>query len=110
VYPRAIQSVSTSQNQRYTSIKSIFKNPTTPDGRRRGLRGSRKNVNILKTWVGAQCECMTSLPIFLRHLVEKRQEDIDDQAENFIDFEKGLDWTFGMVRHEGKKQTVERSN
>jgi hypothetical protein len=37
-----------------------------------------------------------------------RQEDLGDQAENFIDFEQGLDWTFGMVRHEVKRQTAER--
>jgi hypothetical protein len=26
-----------------------------------------------------------------------RQEDLGDQAKNFIDFEQGLDWTLGMV-------------
>jgi hypothetical protein len=51
---------------------------------------------------------MTSLPRGLRRLVGKRQEDLDDQAENFIDFEQGLDWTFGMVGHEVKRQTAER--
>jgi hypothetical protein len=25
----------------------------------------------------------------------KIQEDLDDQAKNFIDFEQGLDWTLG---------------
>jgi hypothetical protein len=28
-------------------------------------------------------------------------------VENFIDFEKGLDWTFGVAGHEDKRQTVE---
>jgi hypothetical protein len=40
---------------------------------------------------------MTSLPKGLQRLVEKIQEDLDDQAENFVDFESGLDWTFIMV-------------
>jgi hypothetical protein len=38
---------------------------------------------------------MTSLPRGLRKLIRKRQEDLDDQAENFIDFEQGLDWILG---------------
>jgi hypothetical protein len=37
-----------------------------------------------------------------------KQEDLGDQAKNFIDFEQGLDWTFGMVGHEVKRQTAER--
>jgi hypothetical protein len=40
----------------------------------------------------------------------KIQEDLDDQAENFIDFEQGLDLTFGIARHEGKRQNAERPN
>jgi hypothetical protein len=28
-------------------------------------------------------------------------------AENFIDFEQGLDWSFGVARHEDKRQTAE---
>jgi hypothetical protein len=36
------------------------------------------------------------------------QEDLGDQADNFIDLEQGLDWTLGMVGHEVKRQTVER--
>jgi hypothetical protein len=51
---------------------------------------------------------MNSLPGGLRRVVEKRQEDLDDEIENFIDFEQGFDWTFGMVGHEVKRQTVER--
>jgi hypothetical protein len=51
---------------------------------------------------------MTSLPIGLQQLVGKRQEDLGDQAENFIDFEQGLDWTFGMVGHEVKRQNEKR--
>jgi hypothetical protein len=27
-----------------------------------------------------------------------KQEDLDDQAKNFSDFEQGLDWTFGDGR------------
>jgi hypothetical protein len=37
-------------------------------------------------------------------------ENLDDQTEGFIDFEQRLDWTFGMVGHEGKRQTVEGPN
>jgi hypothetical protein len=37
-----------------------------------------------------------------------KQEDLGDQAKNFIDFEQGLDWTLGMVGHEVKRQTAER--
>jgi hypothetical protein len=33
--------------------------------------------------------------------------DLGDQAENFSDFEQGLDWNFDMARHEGKRQTTE---
>jgi hypothetical protein len=36
-----------------------------------------------------------------------RQEDLGDQAENFSDFEQGLDWTFRMVGNEGKRETAE---
>ena len=28
-------------------------------------------------------------------------------AENFIDFEQGLDWSCGVVGHEEKRQTIE---
>jgi hypothetical protein len=38
-----------------------------------------------------------------------RKEDLDDQADNFIDFEQGLDWSFGVVGHENKRQTEEGS-
>jgi hypothetical protein len=48
-----------------------------------------------------------SLPIGIRHIIGNKQEDIGDQVENFIDFEKGIDWTFGVARHEDKRQTVE---
>jgi hypothetical protein len=51
---------------------------------------------------------MISLPGGLCWLIEKRQEDLDDQAGKFIDFEQGLDWTFGMARHEVKIQNEER--
>jgi hypothetical protein len=51
---------------------------------------------------------MNSLARGLRWVVKKRQEDLDDEVDNFIDFEQGLDWTFGMVRHEVKRQTTER--
>jgi hypothetical protein len=27
-------------------------------------------------------------------------------AENFIDFEQGLDWSFRVVEHEYKRQTI----
>jgi hypothetical protein len=27
----------------------------------------------------------------------KRQEDLDDEAEKFVDFESGIYWTFGTV-------------
>ena len=37
------------------------------------------------------------------------QRIFDDQTEGFIDFEQRLDWTFGMVGHEGKRQTAEGS-
>jgi hypothetical protein len=37
-----------------------------------------------------------------------RQKDLGYQANNFIDFEQGIDWTVGMVGHEGKRQFVER--
>ena len=39
---------------------------------------------------------MSSLPKGLLRLVRNIQEDLDDQVENFIDFESGLDWTLGM--------------
>jgi hypothetical protein len=51
---------------------------------------------------------MTSLPRGLRWLIGKIQEDLDDQEENFVDFEQGLDWIYGMSKHEVKRQTVER--
>jgi hypothetical protein len=51
---------------------------------------------------------MNSLPGGLRRVVEKRQEDLDDETKNFIDFEQGFDWNFWMVRHEVKRQTIER--
>ena len=38
---------------------------------------------------------MTSLPRGLRRLIGKIQEDLNDQVENFIDFEQGLDWILG---------------
>jgi hypothetical protein len=50
---------------------------------------------------------MNSLPRGLRWLVGNRQEDLGDQAENFIDFEQGLDWSFGVAGHEDKRQTAE---
>jgi hypothetical protein len=34
-------------------------------------------------------------------------EDLDDQAEGFIDFEQRHDCAYGMVGHEGKRQTAE---
>jgi hypothetical protein len=37
-----------------------------------------------------------------------RLEDLGDQENNIIDFKQGLDWIFGMVRHEGKRQIAER--
>jgi len=53
---------------------------------------------------------MTSLPRGLRWLIVKRKEDLNDQAENFIDSEKRLDWTFRVTGHEDKRQTVEGPN
>jgi hypothetical protein len=50
---------------------------------------------------------MDSLPRGLRRLIRNKQEDLGDQVEKFIDFEKGLHWTFGVVGHEDKRQTVE---
>jgi hypothetical protein len=47
---------------------------------------------------------MTSLPRGLRRLFEYGLEDLDDQTKGFIDFKQRLDWTFGMVGHEGKRQ------
>ena len=52
---------------------------------------------------------MTSLPRGLRQLVRNGLEDFDDQVEGFMDFEQRLDWSFGMVRHEGKRQTADGS-
>ena len=52
-------------------------------------------------------ECTTSLPRGLRRLVRNKQEDLNDHAENFIDFEKRLDGTFGVAGHEDKRQTAE---
>ena len=34
-------------------------------------------------------------------------KDPGDQGEDFIDFEKGIDWTFGVTGHEDKRQTAE---
>jgi hypothetical protein len=48
--------------------------------------------------------CMTALPRGLRQLIG---HGLDDQTEGFIDFEQGLDWTFRMVGHEGKRQIAE---
>ena len=53
---------------------------------------------------------MTSLPRGLRRLVGHGLKDLDDQTGGFIDFEQRLDWNFGMVRHEGKRQTTEGPN
>jgi hypothetical protein len=50
---------------------------------------------------------MPSLPRGLRWLVGHGLENLDDQAEGFIDFEQRLDWTLRMVGHEGKRQTAE---
>jgi hypothetical protein len=50
---------------------------------------------------------MTSLPRGLRRLVGHGLYILDDQIEGFIDFEQGLDWTFRMVRYEGKRQIAE---
>jgi hypothetical protein len=38
-----------------------------------------------------------SLPRGLRQCIGKIQEDIDDQEENFVDFESGLDWTLRLA-------------
>ena len=46
---------------------------------------------------------MTSLPRGLRRLVGHGLENLDDQTKDYIDFEKKLDWTFKMVRYEGKR-------
>jgi hypothetical protein len=54
-----------------------------------------------------QYDCTTSLPRGLRRLVGHGLEHLDYHSENFIDFEQRLDWTFGMVGHEGKRQTIE---
>jgi hypothetical protein len=37
---------------------------------------------------------------------QDKQEDLDDQAKNFIDFKRGLDRLFGVARHEDKRQIV----
>jgi hypothetical protein len=50
---------------------------------------------------------MNSLPRGLRRLVRNGLEDFDDQTKGFIDFEQRLHWDFGMVVHEGKRQTAE---
>jgi hypothetical protein len=34
-------------------------------------------------------------------------KDLDDKVHNFIDFEQGIDWYFGVVGHGDKRQTVE---
>jgi hypothetical protein len=44
-----------------------------------------------------------------QRLVRNKQEDLDDQAENFIDFEQRLDGTFEVAGHEDKRQTAEGS-
>jgi hypothetical protein len=66
------------------------------------------NFKIFKNQVGVQCECMNSLPRGIRWLVRKTQEGINDQAKKFIDFEQGLDWTFGMDGNEVKRQNAKR--
>jgi hypothetical protein len=50
---------------------------------------------------------MNSLPIGLQRLIGHGLEDLDDQTEGFTNFEQRLDWTFGMARHEGKRQNAE---
>jgi hypothetical protein len=52
---------------------------------------------------------MTSLPRGLQQLVGNTQEDLNDHAYNFIDFKQGLDRAFGMVKHEVKRKTIERT-
>jgi hypothetical protein len=52
---------------------------------------------------------MNSLPRGLQRLVGHGLGNLDGQTEGFIDFEQRLDWTLRMVRHEGKRQTVEGS-
>jgi hypothetical protein len=49
---------------------------------------------------------MTSLTRGLQHPIGHGLENLDYQTEGFIDFEQRLDWTFGMARHEGKRQTA----
>jgi hypothetical protein len=49
---------------------------------------------------------VTSLLRGLCWLVKYGLEDLDDQTEGFIDFKQRLDWNFGMVGHEGKRQTA----
>jgi hypothetical protein len=46
----------------------------------------------------------------LRWLICHGLENLDDQTEDFIDFEQRLDWTLTMVGHEGKRQTAEGPN
>jgi hypothetical protein len=38
-----------------------------------------------------------SLPIGLQQIVRKIHEDLDDQEENFVNFESGFDSNIGMV-------------
>jgi hypothetical protein len=38
------------------------------------------------------------------------QENLNDQAENFIYFEQGLDWTLKKDKHEVKRQTAKSPN
>jgi hypothetical protein len=60
-----------------------------------------------KLKVGVYYECTTSLPRGLRRLIGHGLDNLDDQAEGFIDFEQGLDWTFRMAKYEGKRQNAE---
>jgi len=60
-----------------------------------------------KLKVGVYYECTTSLPRGLRRLIDHGLDNLDDQAEGFIDFEQGLDWTFRMAKYEGKRQNAE---
>ena len=50
---------------------------------------------------------MNSLPRGLRLLVGHGLENLDDQIEGFINFEKRIDWNFWVARHDGKRQTIE---
>jgi hypothetical protein len=50
---------------------------------------------------------MTLLPRGLQRPVGHGLDYLHDQTEGFIDSEQGLDWTFRMVRYEGKRKTIE---